>query len=269
MGTVTKALSLLNYFNHGRLELGLSEITRLSGMNKATVYRLMSELQMAGFVEQIGNDRSYRLGSEVLRLAALREATVPLLSVSQDILHRLCTRTGETAHVSLIQGQQLNTLTHAYSQQHGTRVTMEYAEILSFHGTGSGLAFLAFAEPDFVEHVLSGPLDVHTPQTQTNPERLRSALTTIRKQGFAESIGGFETDVHSHAAPIFGSDQQPVGALAVAAPVSRITPELTNLIRTELVTAAQELTRRSGGFCPPHYPSQPVETRAAHDTDAA
>ncbi|WP_372571145.1 IclR family transcriptional regulator [Ruegeria jejuensis] len=256
MGTVSKALSLLSLFNHGRLEIGLSDITRLSGMNKATVYRLMSELQAQGFVEQIGNDRAYRLGPEVLRLAALREATVPLLSVSQDILRYLCESTGETAHMSIVQGRQLNTLTHAYSPQHGTRVTMDDAEILSFHGTGSGLAFLSFAEDGFVDDILAGPLAVHTPQTQTDPQKLRAALAQARALGIAESIGGFEADVHSHAAPIFGPDQRPIGALAVAAPMSRMTVDLKSRIRRELKAAALDLTQRIGGFCPPDYPQE-------------
>lgn len=255
MGTVSKALQLLGFFNHSRLEIGLSDLTRLSGMNKATVYRLMGELQAQGFVEQIGHDRAYRLGAEVLRLAALREAAVPLLSVSREILHQLCDRTGETAHVSMVQGNRLNTLSHAYSQQHGTRVTMENAEVLAFHATGSGLAFLSFADSGFVDAILSAPLEMRTPQTQTDPVKLRAALATARARGFAESVGGFEADVHSHAAPIFGADQRPIGALAVAAPVSRMTPELQSKIRTELKAAALDLTRRIGGFCPADYPS--------------
>ncbi|MFC3118586.1 hypothetical protein ACFOHS_11620 [Jhaorihella thermophila] len=64
----------------------------------------MGELQEAGFVEQVGPDRAYRLGPEVLRLAALREAAVPILSVSRGILDRLCDATGETAHLSLLRG---------------------------------------------------------------------------------------------------------------------------------------------------------------------
>jgi len=97
MGTVAKALSLLTLFNQSRPEIGLSDVTRLSGLNKATAYRLLSELQAQGFVEQVGTDRAYRLGPEIMRLAALREAAVPLLSVAREVLDRLCTATGETA----------------------------------------------------------------------------------------------------------------------------------------------------------------------------
>lgn len=256
MGTVTKALSLLTLFDHIRTEIGLSDLTRLSGMNKATVHRMLRELQAGGFVEQTGGDRAYRLGPEVLRLAALREAAVPILSVSRALLDDLCAATGETAHVSLVQGEQLQTLTHAYSPRHATRVMMDDAEVISFHGTGSGLAILAFADDAFVARILAQPLIAHTRQTVTDPARIRAALRAVQATGLAESVGGYEADVHSHAAPIFGADQRPVGALAVAAPVSRMNAAQRRIIRAELKPAALALTRRIGGFCPPGYPPQ-------------
>jgi len=254
MGTVAKALSLLTLFNQSRPEIGLSDVTRLSGLNKATAYRLLSELQAQGFVEQVGTDRAYRLGPEIMRLAALREAAVPLLSVAREVLDRLCTATGETAHMSRVIGHQLNTLTYAYGARHGTQVRMEDAEVLSFHATSSGLAVLGFALPGFVDDILSRPLTAHTSQTQTNPARIRAALVKVRAQGIAESVGGFEADVHSHAAPVFGPDANPIGALAIAAPVSRMTETLKSLIRAELRQGAQDLTQRIGGFFPADFP---------------
>lgn len=254
MGTVAKALSLLTLFNHQRSEIGLSDMTRLSGMNKATVYRMLSELQAAGMVEQAGPDRAYRLGAEVLRLAALREAAVPVLSVSRGVLEDLCEATGETAHMSLLQGMQLSTLTHAYSARHATRVMMEDAEVLAFHATASGLAVLGFATPDFVDDILSAPLHQHTEITQTDPQAVRDALEAVRSTGIAESVGQFETDVHSHAVPIFDAASAPLGALAIAAPVSRMTDSHRATIRSALLHSALDLTQRIGGFCPPGFP---------------
>lgn len=256
MGTVSKALSLLTYFNHGRVEIGLSDLTRLSGMNKATVFRMMSELQESGFVEQAGTDRSYRLGPQVLRLAALREAAVPILSVSRRVLRDLSDETCETTHLSLVQGTQLNSLSHAYSPRHATKVMMEDAEVLTYHGTGSGLAVLAYAETAFVDAVLDQPLCSHTQHTVTDPTTIRAQLAEVRACGMAQSIGGFEADVHSHAVPIFGADRQPIGALAVAAPVSRMTDAQKDLIPAALRRAGQALTHRIGGFPPADYPQE-------------
>lgn len=256
MGTVTKALSLLSYFNHGRPEIGLSDLTRASGLNKATVYRLMSELQEAGFVEQAGNDRSYRLGPQVLRLAALREAAVPILSVSRRVLRDLSDETSETTHLSLVQGEQLNSLSHAYSPRHATKVMMEDAEVLTYHGTASGLAVLAYATPDFTDSILTQPLHHHTPATITDPDEIRAAMARVRQTGMAQSIGGFEAEVHSHAVPVFGPDRQVIGALAVAAPLSRMTAEQKQLIPQALHRAGLTLTQRIGGSPPADYPQE-------------
>lgn len=254
MGTVSKALSLLTLFTHTRSEIGLSDFTRLSGMNKATIHRLLKELQAQGFVEQVRAERAYRLGPEILHLAALREAAVPLLSVAREMLARLCAATGETAHMSQVRGDQLNTLTYAYGARHGTQVRMEDAEVLSFHATSSGLAVLGFSRPEFVDEILSRPLKALTRETRTNPAQIRTDLARVREIGLAESVGGFEIDVHSLAAPIFGPDAQPVGALAVAVPASRMTGTLNALIQTELRQCTRDLTQRTGGFFPAGYP---------------
>lgn len=256
MGTVTKALSLLKYFSQLQPEIGLSDMTRMSGMNKATVYRLLSELQEGGFVEQVGNGRAYRLGPEVLRLAALREATVPILSVSRAVLDRLSTATGETAHMSIVQGTQLNALSHAYSPRHAAKVMMDDAEVLSFHATSSGLAILAFSEAGFVDTILAQPLRAFTAETVTDPAAIRGRLEAIRRAGISESVNGFELDVHSFSAPVFGPEQWPIGAIAVAAPISRVDAAAQRLISAELRHCARDMTRDIGGICPADFPAE-------------
>lgn len=257
MGTVAKALSLLTQFNLSRPEIGLSDMARLSGMNKATVFRLLSELETGGLIEQIGATRAYRLGGGFLRLATLRDAAVPLRSVAGNVLDALCSATNETVHMSLVQGQHLTALAHRYSSTHATRVMMEDAAELSFHATSSGLAVLAFADPAFVDNVLASPLQVFTKQTRTDPDQIRETLIGIHQTGIAESIGGFEEDVHSHAAPVFGPDMRPIGALAVAAPVSRMTGRARAMIQQQIRTHALILTRQIGGFCPADFPISP------------
>ncbi len=254
MGTVYKALNLLTLFSQSRPRIGLSDISRLSGLNKATAFRLLSEMQAMGFVEQVGDGRAYRLGPEVLRLAALREAAVPLISVARRTLEQLSRTTGETAHMSHIRGHRLNTLAYAYGARHATQVRMEDAEVLPFHATSSGLAVLGFCDPGFVDDILSRPLSAFTSRTRTDPARIRAELAQVRRSGLAQSVGGFEEDVHSLSTPVFGPDMLPIGALAVATPVSRMTGALNGLIRAELRRGTHRLTNHIGGLLPPHFP---------------
>lgn len=253
MGTVSKALSLLSYFSRVSPEIGLSELSRLSGLNKATVYRLMTELADQGFVEQVGTGRQYRLGPIYLRLAALREAAVPTREVAQKVLSRLCEATGETSHMSMIEGEQLTVVSYCYSPMHGTRVTMEDAERISFHSTSSGHAMLAFSPKAFVDEVLSQPLEKKTDLTETDPDVIRARLSEVRALGYSESVSGHEMDVHSHACPIFNARQACFGAVAVAAPVARMTDELRDTIRQEVCRASLNMTRLLGGFVPDEF----------------
>ena len=71
MGTVGKALDLLDLFTRGQPQLGLSQLARASGLNKATCHRLLTELESRGLLEQTGPAREYRLGPATLRLSLI------------------------------------------------------------------------------------------------------------------------------------------------------------------------------------------------------
>ena len=176
-------------------------------------------------------------------------------AVVSAVLRELSEETGETTHLSLLQGDQLASLSHAYAPQHATKVMMEDAEVLTFHGTASGLAVLGFAEPGFAERVLNGPLEARTAHTQTDPAAIRALIADVRASGMAQSVGGYEAEVHSHAVPIFGPDRAVIGALAVAAPTSRMSEAQKQAIPEALRAAGLALTQRIGGVCPPEYPT--------------
>lgn len=255
MGTASKALSLLNLFSRRTPELGLSDIARKSGLNKATAYRLLTELTAHGFVEQTGMSREYRLGPAFLRLAALREHNVPMKEMAMSVLSEVARKTGETAHMSLLQGDVLAMLAYSYSDAHGTSVHMEDADTLTFHGTSSGLAVLAFCSEEQRTRILSSKLEKRTSQTIVDPDQIRDLLPDIRKTGISVAVGGFEEDVFSHATPIFDANTECIGALAIAAPVARMTDDLRTLIRHEVLTHGRRLTRLLGGFLPEGFPA--------------
>lgn len=251
MGTVSKALELLDLFTRSRPQIGLSELARLSDVNKATCYRLMGELQNHGLVEQVGAAREYRLGPAVLRLAALREAHVPMREAAMPVLQALAQATGETAHVSVLSGGQLRSIAHAYSGDFGTKVIMDDVHVLPFHATSSGMAVLAHLDAATQAAELKKPLPARTPNTLTDPDRLAKRLREIAAKGYAESDGGYEAEVHSFAVPLFDSVGACSGGLAVASPRSRVTPDHARVVLSGLAKAGRELTELWGGSLPP------------------
>ena len=250
LGTVVKALALLDLFSRAQPLIGLSDLSRLSGMNKATTHRMLGELQAQGFVEQAGSGREYRIGPAVVRLASLREALVTSRDVAQNVLSRLSQVTGETAHLSQVDGNHLSTFAHSHSSRHGTRVIIDDTEFLPFHATASGLAVLAFSQATFTDRVLNGSLDAFTGQTIQNVAEIRAVISRTRKDGFVTATGGFEADVHGTAVPVFDGSAACIGALAVATPVTRVTRKLQDDITQALIASANEIIDLSGGFVP-------------------
>lgn len=251
MGTVGKALELLDLFTHRQPQMGLSRIAREAGLNKATCHRLLTEMAACGLVEQAGPAREYRLGPAVLRLAALREAAVPTREAAMPILRALAEATGETAHLSHLVAGRLQTLAFAYSVRHAMTVRMEDADFLPFHATASGLVVLAYAEKAMSETILAAPLPKLTPATDTDPDAVRALLPTIRARGHAETDSTFEPGVHGIALPLFDAQSACAGSIAVATPAARMTEEQRRLTLAELARAAAEITRAWGGQLPP------------------
>lgn len=250
MGTITKALDLLTHFSAARAEIGLSQFVRLSGRDKATVHRHLTELEQNGFLEQNPASRAYRLGPALLRLAAVREAALPTRDLLRPIVADLAEKVGELAHASLLQADGLSSLCHADPRLHGTQVHFDEAEILPFHATASGLAVLAFAGPELAERVLSEPLAPVTERTIVEPSHLLQVIEEVRRLGFSQLMGTFDEEVASQAAPVFGPENRVIGALAVAVPTVRASRDRLQEITFDLCRAARAASRSLGGTSP-------------------
>ncbi len=249
MSTVEKAYSLLGFFSEEKPELGLSELKRLSGRDKATTYRYLEALERVGLLEQAPVTRTYRIGPAVLRLAQLRERTMPRLSVVEALLPELADATGETVHASHLEGDRLITLANRESSAHSTRVVIDIAE-LPLHATASGLAVIAYG-PDKLRSAAAARLEKFTPRTPSDNDALDAAIAEARDTGFGRSIGAYEEDVHSLSVPLFDASGQAAGAVAVAALASRMTPQLERTIQSELIRVGRAITERWGGHVPP------------------
>jgi IclR family transcriptional regulator, acetate operon repressor len=170
MSTVDKTLKLLGYLKTTSPELGLSQFTRLSGDDKASTHRRLTELTRAGFLDQDPVTKAYRLGAALTRLALTREQSFPLAENARRVLERLYEEVAETVHVSIVQGEDgLGTLAHIDDRSHGNRVYIEPADVLPFHATASGIVTLAFAVPAFRDKILARRFDRLTSETETDP----------------------------------------------------------------------------------------------------
>lgn len=258
--TVAKALTLLEHFSEDEPELGLSDLARRSGIDKAAVHRMMGAMAESGLVEQQADTRLYRLGAGVLRLARVRETAFPINSIVQPVLDALSAETGETAHASLISGRALANVATCESKK-GSRVSLVAGEVLPFHSTASGLATLAFADAALLGRVLKAPREARTRFTVTEADALREQVDTAQRNGFAESDQTNEEDVNGIAAPIFDRTGKACGAVSVSTPSHRMTETQRKLSIGAALRAAEAITAGLGGQIPRGYAARVAPLR--------
>ncbi|WP_071672688.1 IclR family transcriptional regulator [Nioella nitratireducens] len=248
MSTIAKAMELLNFFSLDRPEIGLSDFHRLAGRDKATTFRHLTALESVGLLEQNPATRAYRIGPAVLRLAHLREVTLPRRAGVRMVLPRLAEITGETAHASILDATGLTTLAHHENKSHSARVVLHESS-LPLHATASGIAVLAYGGAALMDHALD-QMQVYTDSTMRSRDEVTAAADTARKIGFSIANQSYEAGVTGIGTPLFDSNGI-AGSVAVAAVSSRLTPELQHTIKQELRRAARIISQHWGGSIPP------------------
>ena len=251
MGTITKALKLLEHFTSDRGEIGLASFVRLSGADKATVRRHLVELQNNGFLEQHPETRTYRLGPAILRLASVREKHFPIRAAIVPVVDRMAAELGELVHASQVQGTMMSPVYHADPITNGLRVIFDEAEMLPMHATASGLAMLAFGPEGLLDTVLSGELASYAPNTVIARSDLVHLVEQFQAQGYSTSDAFFTRDIQSFGMPFFGADGEAIGTIAVPVPESRLTDEMRPRILSALRAGCEAVTRSSAGAIPP------------------
>jgi DNA-binding IclR family transcriptional regulator len=242
MGTIGKALTLLDILSGMESEAGLTEIALACGYDKATTRRFLVELEKHGFVEQHAESRKYHLGSAPVRLARIREARYPLLRTALSHMKRLVGEVDETVHLAEYSANRLSTV-HVEDSSKAHRVFVDVGTVLPFHATASGLAFIAACPPAEIEAAIAGPLEAFTGYTMTDAEAFRRNIAETQANGYSIGRQGMEVGVVSAAAAIRAPGTRPIGTLAVAAPASRTDDAAIREFGTAVAAAAAEISR--------------------------
>lgn len=205
-----------------------------------TTHRFLKTLVALGYVRQLRN-RQYGLGLGLMRLAG--RVDTQFAPIARPHLEKLAREIGESANLAVLEGDMIVYVAHVPSQ-HTMRMFTEVGQRAHAHTTGVGKAILAQLEAEQVDRILgrAGMLAA-TSRTITDPAKLRSELTRIRRIGYAVDSGEQEEGVSCYAVPV---PDVPVSmALSVSGPTFRMTKELGKravpLLRAQAAELSQEL----------------------------
>jgi len=241
VGSVVRALQLLEELRDSEAGLGVNELARRIGVNASTASRLLATLEAAGMVQRDPTGGPYRLGLARVTLADRVLSRLDVQALARPLLVELMERTGETATLSLPGERETITVDSVPSR--ASVVSMARLGRPSvLHATAVGKVMLAFGGRPLPRERDLRPL---TPRTITDRADLASEIRAVRERGFATVFGEREIDVNAIAAPVFGRGGELAAILGVQAPAARL-PDPTAVL-APLLDAAEALTRALGG----------------------
>jgi DNA-binding IclR family transcriptional regulator len=94
-GVLERGISILECFREDRLRMSLRELAECTGLDKATLLRLLGVLQRARMVHRFDSG-SYAPGPALLHMGMLYRSTFDLGTRLQPVLHAVMQQTGET-----------------------------------------------------------------------------------------------------------------------------------------------------------------------------
>src|SRR5690606_15514171 len=87
--------------------------------------------------------------------------------------------------------------------------------LLGFHASAQGKVTLAFGDSLILPRICAEGLEMRTPYTVTDPDRLRADVERVRRQGWATAPNEAMVGLNAVAAPIFDALGGYVGAIAL------------------------------------------------------
>ena len=240
-----RALAILSAFSHTRPELRLADFAPL-GLHKSTLYRLLEVLRAHRLVELDPATGQYRLGLRLFELGMLAVGRLELARSAQRALDLLVERTGETAHLGVLDGHDIVSIARAESPQ-ALRMPGALGRRSPAHCTAIGKVLLAHLPEAEQRAFVSGrSFPALTRRTLCRPEQLLRELRAVHQRGYAIDDEEIYPGVRCVGAPVRDHTGVVIAGVSAAGPTTRLPREHLPRLAAEVLRAAGEISRRLG-----------------------
>jgi sugar lactone lactonase YvrE/DNA-binding IclR family transcriptional regulator len=242
-----KGIQILELIAQSPVPPRFTDLLERSGLPKGTLYRLLQALVDGRLVKFMPANSTYHLGLRLFEMAHKVWADFDLRAAAAPELKRMLAMAGETVRLGLFADGQVVYIEQLEPAGQAIRLANSVGGRAPAHASALGKAMLAYLSPEARHRFLmSGPLDRLTPNTITEPDELRRELDLTEARGYAVSLEELDLGVNSVAAPVLDQKAEPIGAIGIAGPAFRLTPEKLHALGREVIEAANRISGNVG-----------------------
>jgi IclR family acetate operon transcriptional repressor len=209
--------------------VGVSALARALVCDKSAIQRDLLTLADAGWIRPIGAGK-WELSPRILTLGRTPHSSVDLRRRARPFLEALRASTGETAYLTMPDGENFIVIDALESPQ-VLRMVPPIGLVVPVRGSATARAVLPYMSPADQRRLLSCEPD----------DALLAEFEATRRRGFAVNDGDIVAGAIAVASAILDANDRPLGALVVTAPAERIDPDRREQIGLQLVQFARTL----------------------------
>lgn len=244
--SLDRAVAILGCFTLRQPELTLAELSKLTGLPKPTVFRLLASLEAGRLVTRAEDGRKYQVGIRAFELGGIFLAHLSVERLAHPVMQHLTEH-----HLLACNLGILNEGRVVYIASTDPPGPMRYSPIVGYrhyvHCSGLGKVLIAPLLPDAVRRILQQHgMPALSPYTLTQPDALLAELCRVREQGYAVDNQEGAVGVYCVAVPILDHTGNVVAAMSLSGASHRLSPEVIPALAQELKEQAAGISRQLG-----------------------
>jgi DNA-binding IclR family transcriptional regulator len=241
--SLVRGLEILSQFTADSKTLSLIELSRRTGLHRATIYRFVKTLEHEGYLISTGSG-SYSVGPAwAMALYTLGSDTAFAEILNTD-LRALAESSAETVALGVRRGDTVQ-IVHVLPPSRSFVPALPSTRLHPLHASWNVHCqiLLAHSSQETKRRMLAVPQTRYTDRTVVDLQVAKERLDRILEEGVAYDHEEFHLGTCAVAVPLM-SRGQAVAALALIVPVERFTEDAVPSFIGELRSAAGDMQKR-------------------------
>ncbi|MFX1765380.1 IclR family transcriptional regulator [Paraburkholderia sp. A1RI-2L] len=218
-----RAFRVLETLAEAGRPLSMMDLVQALGLPKQTVHRILAQLTDAWLVTRGANDKLYECSPRVRQLAVNVLMHAGPAAARHLLLEQLVEKIGETCNLTTLAGNDVIYVDRVETEW-PLRMHLQPGSHVPLHCSASGKLLLSFLPKERRERMLEAlPLRAYSERTITDRDVLRKELALTRRRQLAINNQEHLQGLIAIAVPVMLERNRACAAIAVQAPVGRLT----------------------------------------------
>lgn len=220
----------------------LQSLVEELNLPKPTLHRMLQQLEGAGMIQRDGDGRQYSTGLRLRRMAENLLLNNTVHGARHAVLRQLVEEVGESCNITTCSGSEVLYLDRVETVA-PLRFYLHPGSRVPVHCSASGKLFLAQMTPSQRRRLLAhSVLEKYTHKTLTTAEQVEAEIDRVRRDGYAMDDEEFLPGLLCVAVLVPIEQGKSNMAVAIQAPIVRMTAEKSLQCLPALQRAAKALS---------------------------